>query len=77
VRRHLTSKEQKVADLMLVGYPDRQIANELHINRRNVEYHVVNIYKHYGVSRRVDFIKIYFRELQEYNEKNWDNRMVK
>jgi DNA-binding NarL/FixJ family response regulator len=52
VRRPLTGQESAVAQLIASGWDDRQIAAELFISGRTVQFHLTNIYSKVGVSSR-------------------------
>jgi len=52
----LSSREWQVAELVLQGQSNKQIAAALHISQRTVEFHLKNIYDKAGVSSRVELV---------------------
>ncbi len=52
----LSSREQQVAQLVLEGKSNKQIAALLHISLSTVEFHLKNIYARLQVSSRVELI---------------------
>lgn len=51
-----SSREQEVIKLLMEGKSNKQIASELHITVRTVEFHLRNIYEKYQVASRVELI---------------------
>ncbi|HTW98128.1 MAG TPA: AAA family ATPase [Acidimicrobiales bacterium] len=53
-RRPLTPAEQRVAELVAIGYRNREVAAELFINEKTVESHLSRIYEKVGVRSRTE-----------------------
>jgi DNA-binding CsgD family transcriptional regulator len=51
-----TDREQEVADYLLQGKTNKQIAHALGVSTRTVEYHISHIYEKLGVSSRAEAI---------------------
>lgn len=51
-----SNKEQEVVDLLLQGKSNKQIASELKISNRTVEFHLTHIYQKLGVASRAEAI---------------------
>lgn len=49
-QRALTYREKQVWDLVVRGYPNREIASQLCISIKTVEAHKTNIAKKYGIT---------------------------
>jgi DNA-binding CsgD family transcriptional regulator len=52
----LTPAQQRVAELVLVGMTNRQIAETLYMSRRTVETHLTKMYRELGVKSRAQLI---------------------
>lgn len=50
----LTRSEQQVADLVVQGHSNRQVASRLHVSIKTVELHLTHIYAKKGVSSRTE-----------------------
>lgn len=50
--RSLTARELRVAELAAVGRSNREIADELTVTVKTVEYHLTNVYRKLGVRQR-------------------------
>jgi DNA-binding CsgD family transcriptional regulator len=48
----LTPAERRVAELAASGLTNRQIASQLYVTVKNVEWHLANTYRRLGISRR-------------------------
>ncbi|WP_227008523.1 helix-turn-helix domain-containing protein [Pseudoalteromonas luteoviolacea] len=48
----MTKRQKQVLDLILQGYNNRQISNQLYISLSTVKFHCNNLYKLYGVNSR-------------------------
>lgn len=49
----LTPRELEILQLVLAGFTNEAIANEIYISRKTVEFHLGNIYAKIGVQTRV------------------------
>ena len=62
----LTSGEQKVMELLALGYPNQRIADKLSISINTVKTHLKASYAKLGVSNRIQanlhFSQIYFSD---------------
>ncbi len=54
----LTDREEQVSKLVARGLTNREIATELHITTKTVEYHLSNIYAKLGVASRKGFKRL-------------------
>ncbi len=54
----LTEREREVLRLMVKGYNNRQIAEELTVSRSTVKFHVSNILSKLGVSSRTEAVAV-------------------
>jgi len=61
---HLTKREREVASLLVEGKSNAQIAIELDISEKTVEYHLTNIYKKLGVSSAKEAIPLLGKSLE-------------
>jgi DNA-binding CsgD family transcriptional regulator len=50
---HLTKREQEVLSLVIEGKSSREVAEELYVSKRTVDFHLANIYEKLQVSNRV------------------------
>ena len=57
----LTSREEEVLKLIVQGYTNKQVADELSISIRTVEGHRANLTDKLGIRSRVDLLR-YARE---------------
>jgi DNA-binding CsgD family transcriptional regulator len=64
----LTERENEVAGLLLKGLSNKQIARNLHISERTVEYHLTNIYTKLGVRSRTEAISVLWKSLGRVQE---------
>ena len=48
----LTDREQDVAVLVAKGYSNPEVASELYVSRKAIEYHLRNIYGKLGITSR-------------------------
>jgi len=55
-KKRLTDREKKVLDLLCLAKTNKEIADEIHISKRTVEFHVSNVLKKLGVRTRVEAI---------------------
>lgn len=58
----LTSREREVLHLISDGFSNKQIAAQLGIKNRTVEFHISNILSKLGASTRTQAVSIYLRE---------------
>ncbi|MEV5543390.1 helix-turn-helix transcriptional regulator [Saccharopolyspora shandongensis] len=49
----LTAHEMRIAESVVNGRSNREIAGEMRVTQRTVEFHITNIYRKLGISRRV------------------------
>ena len=49
----LTSRELEVLELVLAGYTNKQIAAEIFVSEKTVEFHLDHIYTKIGVRSRI------------------------
>ena len=54
----LTDREEQVSKLVARGLTNREIATELYITTKTVEYHLSNIYAKLGVASRQEFKRL-------------------
>lgn len=52
----LTAREQEVAQLVLAGKSNKEIASALFVSERTVEFHLQNIYTKFQVKSRVELV---------------------
>ena len=50
---NLTDRELQILQLVIAGYTNKEIAAEIYISEKTVEYHLDNIYKKLGVRTRL------------------------
>lgn len=55
----LSGQLLNVADRIIAGFTNKRIARELGITENTVKYHVKRLFKHYGVSNRVELTRVY------------------
>jgi DNA-binding CsgD family transcriptional regulator len=53
----MTAREIELAEKLLAGRSNQEIADELFISRKTVENHLYNIYQKLGVKNRVQFLR--------------------
>lgn len=63
----LTSREAKVAELVLEGLTNPEIGRRLEISRRTVSSHLSTIFRKLGLHSRIELI-LRAREMREQNE---------
>jgi two-component system nitrate/nitrite response regulator NarL len=49
----LTPREMEILQLVLAGYTNKAIANEIYISKKTVEFHLEHIYTKLGVRTRI------------------------
>ena len=54
--RKFTEKDLQVIQFLLEGKSNKQIANQLAVSSRAVEYHLTHIYEKLGVCSRVEAV---------------------
>jgi DNA-binding CsgD family transcriptional regulator len=54
----LTAAEQRVADLVVLGHSNAQVAAELFMGRRTVESHLTRIYQKLEVHSRTELCRL-------------------
>lgn len=52
----LSEREQSIMQLLIVGRSNPQIADELHLSRATIKYHLANIFAKLGVASRAEAI---------------------
>jgi LuxR family maltose regulon positive regulatory protein len=52
-----TNRENELIPLLLQGYTNVQIADEMHVSVNTVKYHLKNIYKKLGVENRTQAVQ--------------------
>ena len=57
-RGGLTATEQRVADLVVLGRRNREIAGELYVSVATVEAHLTRIYRKMGVRSRTELTRV-------------------
>ncbi len=50
---HLTKREQEVLALVIEGKSSKEVAEDLYVSKRTVDFHLANIYEKLQVSNRV------------------------
>jgi DNA-binding CsgD family transcriptional regulator len=50
---HLTKREIEVLGLVIEGKSSKEVADELYVSKRTVDFHLANIYEKLQVSNRV------------------------
>lgn len=70
VRETLTGREYECASRAAKGDSNQQIANELRIKRKTVEYHLYNAYSKLNITKRTQ-LPILFRENLYVHKINW------
>lgn len=50
---HLTKRETEVLSLVIEGKSSREVAEDLYVSKRTVDFHLANIYEKLQVSNRV------------------------
>lgn len=51
-----TNAETKVTHLLLKGYSNQEIADQIGVNVKTVKFHLTNIYKKHGVKSRAEYM---------------------
>ncbi|WP_373865728.1 helix-turn-helix transcriptional regulator [Streptomyces acidiscabies] len=57
--KELTHSERAVADLVVLGMTNRQVAGKLHLSSYTVNYHLRNIFRKFGIKSRVELARCY------------------
>lgn len=60
----LTNSEKKVFDLILMGYSNQQIADELYISINTVKFHIRNVLSKIGAQRKSELLAMYAKTKQ-------------
>ena len=58
----LTGREEDVLRLLALGYTNREIASELHLSVRTVEFHRASMRRKLGLGGRKDLVRFAFRQ---------------
>lgn len=59
----LSRREQQVADKIMLGLPNKAIADQLFITERTVKFHCANIYRKLHISNRTSLISVLLQEM--------------
>jgi DNA-binding NarL/FixJ family response regulator len=59
MKRKLSMREREVVRLLLRGFSNKQIAAELYIVLRTVEFHIINIYKKLEIKDRYGLFALF------------------
>ncbi len=54
----ISNREKQVVTLLIEGYLNKEISDELNISRSTVDYHIHNIYKKLGVQNKVELVNL-------------------
>jgi DNA-binding CsgD family transcriptional regulator len=54
----LTESERRVADLVSEGRSNKEVADDLFVSARTVEFHLSSIYRKLGVARRTEMVRV-------------------
>ncbi len=52
----MSPREQLVADMVVRGFSNAEIANKLFVTEKTIKYHLTNIYKELGIRGRAQLI---------------------
>ena len=55
----LTKQEKKIAELIVKGYTNKEIAQELYVTSHTIKSHISKIYSKFDISNRREFIQKY------------------
>ncbi|HEX7057909.1 MAG TPA: response regulator transcription factor [Bacilli bacterium] len=55
----LTNDEQSIMEMVIKGFTNEQIAEEIHMSKRSVDNYLKKVYQKYGVKSRAQAIKKY------------------
>jgi DNA-binding CsgD family transcriptional regulator len=64
-RAQLTAREREMAQLILQGKENKEIANALSLSENTVRNHIYNLYRKLGIQRRMDLVGL----IREENER--------
>jgi len=56
IKYGISNREKEIIKLILKGLLNKEIAFKLHLSKRAVEYHITNIYRKVGISKRYDLL---------------------
>jgi DNA-binding NarL/FixJ family response regulator len=59
IKYGISTREKEIIKLLIEGLINKEIAYRLHISKRAVEYHITNIFKKAGVSKRSELLTIF------------------
>lgn len=60
---NLSQRESEIAEKLLQGKLNKEIAHELQISIHTVKKHVKNIYKKAGIRNRINFIQYIYKQI--------------
>lgn len=55
----LTPQEEAVTKLVSQGFSNREVAAELFVSAKTVQYHLTHVYAKLGIRSRVDLARVY------------------
>ncbi len=58
VKFHLTSREIEIAEKILAGSTNKEIAFDLDLSQNTVRNHIYNLYRKLGIQKRMDLLKL-------------------
>lgn len=65
---NVSKREREVLDQLVLGLPQKQIADELHISAKTVEVHMSNLRKRLDVQSTAELVKLYIRYRKSIHE---------
>ncbi|MFK8138193.1 MAG: LuxR C-terminal-related transcriptional regulator [Bdellovibrionales bacterium] len=68
-QKGLSNREAEVAELVVKGLSNKEVANQLFVTEKTVKFHLTNIYKKMGVKSRAQLI-VWCMPYQSFMENN-------